>query len=527
MRELAALLTAILSVLGGCGTPAPVAEEPEQAFVYYNGPEPRTVDPGLLTDSYGAFLALNLFEGLTVWDAAANEVRPGVAESWEISEDNSRYTFRLREDARWSDGKPVTADDFVTAWHRVLNPDTQAAFATLLYPIRGARELHTGQTTDASTFGAQVIGPHTLQVDLESPVPYFLALTADAVLLPVKPDCLKKHGWAWTDPGKIIVNGPYTLETWSAGDRVELVRNPRYWDADSVDIGKVVALFTPPEEGLIDAYQAGKLHWTGFAGDTLEETRWSGLADEAGLHAHKALLTGYLVFNTAQAPFDDPSVRRALACALDREAIASPGGRLASDHLVPRGLPRYEPAAGLAHDPERARTLLAEAGYPDGTGIPTVEIAVDDAEANIAAMSEVARQWREVLGLDVKIYVREWRIHVSTVYDGEFQVARYAWSADYPDPSNFMEIFLSSSPLNPAGWQDDAFEDFFKESQRTNDADSYGRLLQSAEKRLLEQAPIVPLYNATSRCLLSPSIQGYHDNLLNVHLLKYLSFGEG
>ncbi len=527
MRAHTALLAAALFFThGGCSTPPPEAGEPGQEFVYYNGPEPRTVDPGLLTDSYGAFLALNLFEGLTVWDAAASEVRPGVAESWEVSEDNSRYTFSLRDDARWSNGTPVTAEDFVTAWHRVLNPDTGASFATLLYPIRGARELHTGLTTDASTFGAQAIGPHTLQVDLESPVPYFLALTADAVMLPVNPACLKKHGWAWTDPGKIVVNGPYTLESWD-DHRVELKKNSRYWDEASVDLEQVVALQAAPDEGLIDAYRAGTLHWTGFAGDTLEETRWSGLTDESGLHTHKALLTGYLVFNTARPPFDDPTIRRALACALDRETVARPGARLATENLVPQGLPRYEPAPGLAHDPERARALLAEAGYPGGEGMPTVEIAVDDAEANVAAMTAVADQWRSVLGLDVKIYVREWRIHVSTVYEGAFQVARYAWAADYPDPSNFMEIFLSSSPLNPAGWQDDAFEDFFKESQRTNDADSYGRLLRSAEKRLLEQAPIVPLYNDTSRCLLSPAVKGYEDNLLNVHLLKYLSFKDG
>ena len=518
-------LIAAVVAIAGCSTPEPKVVEPAREFVYYNGPEPRTVDPGLLTDSYGAFLALNLFEGLTVWDAGAQQVRPGVAASWEVSDDHRRYTFNLRDDARWSDGSSVTADQFVTAWQRVLNPDTQAAFATLLYPIRGARELHTGQTTDASRFGARAVGPHTLEVNLDSPVPYFLALTADAVMLPVNPGCLKKYGWAWTDPDKIVTNGAYKMTSWTAGARVELVKNTRYWGADAVDIEKVVALMTPPEEGLIDAFEAGSIHWTGFGGDSLEQSRWSELASSPALRSHETLLTGYLVFNTALPPFDDDRIRRALACALDRDAIAAPGGRLATEHLVPKGLPGYDPAPGMSPDLERARAHLTEAGYPGGVGLPPIEIAVDTAEANVAAMEEVARQWRENLGLDVTVYQREWRIHISSVYEGSFQVARYAWSADYPDASNFMEIFLSSSPLNPAAWSDDAFEDFFKESQRTTDAESYSRLLQSAEKRLLEQAPIVPLYNATSRCLLDPTIRGYEDNLLNMHLIKYLSFG--
>ncbi len=520
-------LLALLLASVGCGAPptAPGDDVMTPEFVYYNGPEPRTVDPGLLTDSYGAFLAQNLFEGLTVWDAGARELKPGVATSWEVSEDHRKYTFHLRDDARWSDGDQVTAEQFVTAWHRVLNPDTQAAFATLLYPIEGARELHTGRTTDATTFGARAVGPYTLEVRLESPVPYFLNLTADAVMLPVNPDCLKKHGWAWTDPGKIVVNGPYKLASWTAGERVEMVKNSRYWDADSVDIERVVALMAPPESGLIDAFEAGDIQWTGFGGDTLEQARWAAMAHAPELRSHKTLLTGYLVFNTAQPPFDDDRVRRALACAIDRDAVAAHGGRQPTDHLVPEGLTGYTPAPGMGHDLARSIALLEEAGYADGKGLPAIEIAVDDAEANVAAMEEVARQWRDKLGLDVTVYQREWRIHISSVYEGSFQVARYAWAADYPDASNFMEIFLSASPLNPAAWSDDAFEDFFKESQRTTDPDSYSRLLQSAEKRLLEQAPIVPLYNATSRCLLDSRIRGYEDNLLNVHLIKYLSFG--
>ena len=515
------LLTILALALALPGCPPQELPPPDTGgeFVYYNGPMPRTIDPGLLTDSYGAFLAQNLFEGLTVWDAAGQTVQPGVASSWEISEDRRVYTFHLRGEARWSDGSAVVAQDFVKAWNRVLNPDTQAGYATLLYPIEGARDLHQGVTTDASTLGVEARENHTLVVQLEAPVPYFLSLTADAVMLPVQSECLKKHGWAWTDPRNIVVNGPYRLVE-QHEDRFVLERNARYWNTEGVKIERVVALDEVPEEGLAAAFHAGKLHWTGFGGEVYEE------ADRAtdAYRALPSLVTGYLRFNLARPPLDDPRVRKALAHAIDRDLVAIPGVRSATDHLVPDGLSGYQPASGLAHDVTTAQALLVEAGYPGGEGLPTIEIAVDDGAANVAAMDEVARQWRDTLGIDVVVYQRQWRIHSSVVEEGDFQVARAAWVADYPDPSNFMEIFLSTSPLNSGGYADTVFDDFVLEARRTTDSDSHSRLLAAAEKRLLEQAPIVPLYNTTSACLLDPQVRGYQDNLMNVHLLRYLSF---
>lgn len=517
-------LLLLLVVPWGCPTPqeAPPAE-PGPDFVYYNGPEPRTLDPGLLTDSYGGFLAQNVFEGLTVWDAAGQTVQPGVAARWEISEDRRLYRFHLRQEARWSDGTPVLPEHFISAWTRVLNPDTQAAYATLLYPIQGARELHTGQTTDASTLGVRAIGQSTLEVELEAPIPYFLTLTADAVMLPINPECLKKHGWAWTAPENIVTNGPYEIEQWISGERIVLQRSERYWDAENVALGRVVALTAPPEGGLLDGYRAGQVHWTGFAGDLIEEDEWPTLEGDAGYRTHPSLVTGYLVFNTQKAPFDDVRVRQALGAALDREPIARPGGRVAATHLVPPGIPGYTPPEATPADLEQAKALLEEAGFPGGRGLPAIEIAVDDQAANVAAMEQVARQWREGLGLDVSVYVRQWRVHTAMMDAGEFQVARGAWAADYPHASNFMEIFRASSPMNPAGFRDEVFDDFVVESRLTSDPASCSRLLKSAEKRLLEQAPIVPLYHGSSRCLLDPQVQGYEDNALNIHLLKYLS----
>ncbi len=508
----------------GCTTPETgTLPEPSGEFVYFNGPRPRTFDPARLTDTYGAFLAQNLLEGLTVWDASGQTVLPGVAESWEISDDARTYTFHLREEARWSDDTPVVSADFITAWNRVLNPDTQASYANLLYPIAGARALHMGQTTDASTLGVSAPDNHTLVVRLDAPVAYFLSLAADAVMLPVQSECLKRHGWAWTDPRNMVVNGPFRLVE-SHEDRYVMQRNARYWNAAGVEIERVVALNEPPAQGLVEAYRARELHWTGFAGDALDSDRWAAAEGELGFHTHASLVTGYLVFNTEVAPFDDPRVRQALAQGIDRAAVAALGRRMPTTSLVPSGMPNYTPAEGLTTNLERARELLTEAGFTGGAGLPVIEIAVDDQAANVSAMEEVARQWRAHLGVDARVYQREWRIHSSTVESGDFQVARGAWAADYPDASNFMEIFLSSSPMNSGSYDDPIFDDFVTEAQLTADPGSNTRLLNKAEARLLEQAAIVPLYNTASASLLDPRIQGYVDNALNLHLLKYLSF---
>jgi len=523
--KLGSICLLALAICAGCASPdpAPAPQQETQEFVYYNGPRPRTVDPALLTDSYGSFLAVNLFEGLTVWDASAQTVLPGVAESWEISDDRRTYTFHLREEARWSDGTQVVADDFIRSWNRVLNPGTQAGFATLFYPIAGARELHLGMTTDASTLGVSAPGPQTLIVRLQAPVPYFLALTADAVMLPVQSECLKKHGWSWTDPRNMVVNGPYRLVE-QHEDRYVMQRNARYWNVASVEIERIVALTDPPAAGLVESFRAGELHWTGFGGDVIEAQQMAAAEAMPGFHSHPSLVTGYLRFNLDASPFNDERVRQALAHAIDRESVAAFGHREPTDHLVPAGLSGYRPAAGLQRDCDRARQLLAEAGYPGGAGLSVIEIAVDDQQANVDAMDEVARQWRRELGVEVQVYKREWRIHASTVEAGDFQVARGAWAADYPDPSNFMEIFLSTSALNSGNYADPIFDDFVSEAQLTTDPDTNTRLLAKAEKRLLDQAAIVPLYNTASACLLDSKVEGYQDNVLNLHLLKYLSF---
>jgi oligopeptide transport system substrate-binding protein len=208
---------------------------------------------------------------------------------------------------------------------------------------------------------------------------------------------------------------------------------------------------------------------------------------------------------------------------VDREHIAALGHRVPTEQLVPAGLSSYEAPAGLAHDLDRARGLLAEAGYPGGEGFPAIEISVDKQPANVAAMEEVARAWREELGLDVRVYERAWRVHDDMVKSGQFEVARGAWVADYPSPMNFLEIYLSHSQLNFPGYRDPIFDQFVQEAQQTSDEGSHERLLNAAEARLLEQAPVVPLYHEINRSLLSPSVTGFEDNLLDVHLLRYLT----
>jgi len=496
-------------------------------FTFAQGAEPRTLDPGFITDTSGGFIAQNLFEGLLVWDAAGTELLPGAAERWEVSPDGKSWTFHLREGAMWSNGDPVTATDFVLSWRRVLNPDTGSAYASLLYPVRGARDLHHGNSEDPASLGAEARDRYTLVVALEAPTAWFPAIAAHHVLSPVNINAVKRHGHAWTRPDNMVVNGPFTLHDWVPGETIELRANPYYHSAETVGLERVKAVFVTDPSRVLKMYEDGALQWTGHGTGLLPLDRLTELAARADAHSHSNLGTAWYTLNTEHGPLTDRRVRRALSMALERTALTDVIGPAAvvAKGLVPPGIPGYIPAGSLVFDPDQARALLAEAGFPAGEGFPAMELAVDARNVHEQVAAWIVASWKRELGIDVTIYSRAWPAHADAMQARDFQVGRGGWLGDYPDPTTFLDLLVTGNDLNISSWSSDTFDRLIAEAARTEDAGSRMRLLAQAERIVLEEAPVLPLFHFGSLTLLKPYVVGYEDNAMDVHLLRYIELG--
>ncbi len=529
-RRLLSLFVALTcALLAACGADAPdPTGEPtvggEKTFVFAQGPEPSSLDPGLITDAYSGFVVQNLFEGLLVWNAAGTELLPGAAERYTVSPDGRTYTFHLREGAIWSNGDPVAAADFVVAWRRMLNPSSSSPYAALLYPIRGARQLHQGEATDASLLAVEAHDRHTLVVELRAPSPWFPHIVAHFVCAPVNARSLKRHGTLWTRPENMVVNGPFVLERWTEGTELVLRKNRYFHGADSVRLDRVVGRLGSEPTEVLAAFEAGQLHWTGHAAGLLPHDRLAELAQRPEARLGAQLGTSWLALNTREAPLNSKVLRQALSLALDRKELApllGPEG-LPGARLIPEGMSGYPYPPAPAYNLEKARTLLAASGYDPAAEGAALEIAVDRRTTHERVVAWAAETWKRDLGLDTRIFTRVYPVHATALREGQFQIGRGGWLGDYPDPANFLEIFQSGNALNAAGWSNRVFDGLLEEARRTQDASSRLRLLSQAEALLLDEAPILPLYHWATLSLVDPKVAGYEVNPLGVHLLKYM-----
>jgi len=505
---------------------------PPADLVWTAGTEVATIDPGNMTALNDGRVAGALFEGLTVLDPATLQARPGVAERWQVSDDGRTYTFFLRPEARWSDGQPVTAEDFAYTWRRVLSPETAAEYAYMLYPIRGAEAYYKAALQDAkrpegrppsadwSTVGIRVEGLHRLVVDLERPTAYFLDLAAFHTYMPVRRDVVEAHGDRWTFPGNIVSNGPYRLVSWEFRSRMRWERNPYYWNAENVALERVeVRTFEHPNTALL-AYETGAVDLT---------TIVPSLSILPLLDAHKAgrrqdvcygakLATYFYRLNCTIEPLKDPRVRRALVMAINRRQIidrAARGGQQPAAAYVPPGMKGYEPVEGVPEDVDQARRLLAEAGYPGGKGIGELAILVNKGADHVPLAEVIQEQWRNQLGVDVRIEKVEWKVFLDMIHRLDYQVARGGWYGDYVDPNTFLDMFVTGGGNNETGWSNPRYDTLIAQAAAETDAVRRMGTLQDAERLLLAEVPIMPVYYYTSVILVPPNLGGVEPNLLN------------
>ncbi len=470
--------------------------------------EPTTLDPAMAPDAHTDCLMTHLFSGL-VELTSEMDIVPDVAQTWEVSAGGRRFVFHLRDDVRWSDGTPVTAEDFEYAWKRVLAPATESPAASFLYDIKGGRAFHQAEGRREDV-GVRALDDLTLLVELERPVGYLLQLLCHVSWYPVPRHTVEMHGAAWTEVGNLVTNGPFRLAAWKRGESLLLARNPTYHDWPRVR-GNVqqVNLFPLRDwSARLQMYEADGLDVLGITFFPPAE-RDNARQQHIGEYISSLRLeTHFLAFDVCRPPFDDVRVRRAFALATDRETLADVVMRgyvaPATGGLLPPGMPGHSPGIALPYDPQQARRLLAEAGYPGGRGFPVV-----DALGFRAAESRseyLQAHWRENLGIEITWETVEWAEFLDRLGNETPHLTSLGWVADYPDPDSFLRV---SRARSWAGWQNATYDRLVKEAGQVMCQGERMKLYRQADRILVEEAPILPLIYERDHLLVKPWVSRY------------------
>ncbi len=488
---------------------------------FNNGNEPETLDPSIMSGQPDGRIAKILFEGLTEYDPHTLLPVPGQAYRWETSADGRVYTFHLRPGLEWSDGAPLTAHDFVWSWRRVLSPVTGSRGASLLYPIVNAEAFNRGALTDSTQVGVAAPDESTLVVTLRAPTPWFLFLTSYYTFVPVPRACIERHGARWTEPGRVVGNGAFTLVSHRQNEKFVFARNARYWAAKEVRLEGIEAYSVDDLSTSVNLYKSGAIDWnpSGYIPSPfLPHVR--GFADYVSGEFQATYFYGV---NCTRKPFDDPRVRRALNLAIDREAIARDllkGTRRAWGRLTPTGYPGWDGPPPVPFAPESARAELARAGFPGGRGFPAFSILFSTSEDHRRIAEAVQAMWRRELGVPVELRNMEWSGYQQATTTLQYDVARRSWIGDYLDPSTFLTLLTSGDGNNRSGWSDPEYDRLMRASEREVDPSKRFTLLREAEARALASSPYLPIYHYSTHELVKPYVKGLFHTALDVHPLS-------
>jgi oligopeptide transport system substrate-binding protein len=533
-RAHAALLVFLGAVAaGGCGrSPGNVASGDQSQVLHRGiGPDLSDLDPQLATQTSDYSVLSALFEGLVAEDPVDLHPVPGVAERWGISPDGLTYTFYLRPEARWSNGEPVTAADFIGSWRRILTPELGATNASDLYLIQGAEAFNRGDG-GFSQVGLRAADPHTLVVGLEHPAPWFLTLLSSPPWLPVplatvaKSGSTTRRGNAWAVPERWVGNGPFVLSSWRHGQEIVVTRSPSYWDSGRVRLREIHFHVFDSIDAEERAFRSGQLHVT----ETIPPDKIDTYRRDAPalLRIDPLLGTYFLRINVHRAALNDARIRLALALGVDRAAIVTKvlrGEQRAAYSFTPPGLGGYTPELSQKGGLEEARRLLAEAGHPGGDGLPVFELLYNTSETHRVIAEAIQEMWRRDLGIQVRLVNEELKSTEEARRTGSYDLLRSSWIADYADPSAFLNIWRSDSGNNLTGWSNPDYDALLFTAIRTSDPGARNILYGQAERLLLREAPIIPLYFYNHVFLIRPSVQGWHPTLLDHHPYKDVWLG--
>lgn len=481
-----------------------VATDVEQTLVWNLGSDPKTIDPGLNGATDGGHVVNNTFEGLM--REIDGKYEPGMAESYTVSEDGLTYTFTIREDAKWSDGQAVTANDFAYSWSRVVDPATASEYAWIF----DAANVESWTAVDERTF----------EVKLSAPTPYFVGLTAFYTFFPVRQDMVETAGegaWA-TNPETAITNGPFKLASFKSGDRLILEPNEYYWKREEVKLNKIEILMIVDSATALTGFESGQIQvLDDMPGAEIPRL----LAEDPSFMILPKDGSYYYAFNTKVKPLDDVRVRQALSLAIDRQAIVetvTKAGQVPAHSLIPgnhldangemfnqvSGNYGIEPTAKV----EEARALLADAGYPDGEGFPTFEILYNTNESHKNIAEAIQEMWKQNLGIDVTLANQEWAVFQDTRRQGNYEICVSGWIGDYSDPMTYLGMFLTGNSNNYPQWSNETYDGLL-EASKTAEGQKRFELLYEADRVLSESHIVMPIYYYTDPQMIGESVSGW------------------
>ena len=532
----AGILTALIAgnAAMAADVPAGVQLAEKQTLVRNNGAEVQSLDPHKIEGVPESNVNRDLFEGLLVTDVDGHPA-PGVAEKWE-NKDFKVWTFHLRKDAKWSDGTPVTAEDFVYSWQRLANPNTASPYASYLQygHIANIDDIIAGKKS-VTDLGVKAIDANTFEVTLSEPVPYFYKLLVHPSVSPVPKSAVEKFGEKWTQPANIVTNGAYKLKDWVVNERMVLERNPQYWDNAKTVINQVTYLPISSEVTDVNRYRSGEIDMT-YNNMPIELFQKLKKEIPKEVHVDPYLCTYYYEINNQKAPFTDVRVRTALKLALDRDIIVNKvknqGDLPAYSYTPPYtdGMKLVEPEWfkwSQEKRNEEAKKLLAEAGYTADKPL-TFNLLYNTSDLHKKLAIAVASIWKKNLGVNVKLENQEWKTFLDTRHQGTFDVARAGWCADYNEPTSFLNTMLSDSSNNTAHYKSPAFDKIIADTLKVSDDAQRAELYAKSEEQLDKDSAIVPVYYYVNARLVKPWVGGYTgkdplDNISvkNLYIIKH------
>jgi oligopeptide transport system substrate-binding protein len=527
-------LAALVAATAGCRRREPAAERGVRERVLHQsvGAQHIGLDPHLATTLAEGMVLRAVFEGLVAADARTLEPCPAAARAWTVSPDGLVYTFHLREDARWSNGDPVTAADFAGSFRRALTPELAAPNAYLMHVLAGARDFNTGATRDFGRVGVEALDPHTLRLTLARPSPAFLSILGHFVWLPVHLPTVRAAGSEtarhsrWTRPETFVGNGPFRPVDQVPDQFLRVTANPFYHGAAALHLAGIVfhTLGVAAEE---PAFRTGQIH----VGESLPIAKVPGYRRNhpAALRVAPSFGTYFYRINVTRPPLDDARVRRALSAALDRRLLTETvlDGVYAPAHaFTPPGPAGYRPPPGAVDDAGAARRLLAEAGFPGGAGLRKIEILFNTSESHRLIAEAVQQIWRESLGITPLLANQEEGVFRDTCRQLRYDVSRASWFGDYPDPASFLEIFTTGNPNNRTGWSNADYDSLIAEASSIAGPARRLETLRRAEALLLAEMPVIPVFIYSTVRLVDPRLQGWFDNPLDQHPCQIMSFAE-